>query len=153
MHNVTYISNTDRARLVELNEALRAAATVDEQRKAREEIAAIEERRKPLHECSLDEVVELRTFVWDKFDKLNRTGRYQHAQQFKVMLTHIERRQALIYQEMAKEEAARAAENVKIAQQQMETAKEKRKKSDKGSGSRGSQSTSSRWTTGIGNLD
>ena len=97
MYNITYISNSDRARLVELNEALRAAETVDEQRKAREEIASIEERRKPLHECSLDEVVELRTFVWDKFDKLNRAGRYQNAQQFKVMLTHIERRQGLIY--------------------------------------------------------
>ena len=153
MYNVTYISNSDRARLVELNEALRAVETVEDQRKVREEISNIEERRKPLHECTLDEVVELRTFVWGKFDKLNRAGQYRTAQQFKVMLTQIEIRQGLIYQEMAKEEAARAAENAKIAQQQMDSAKEKRKKGDKSTGTRGSQSTSSRWTTGIGNLD
>ena len=72
MYEIIHLSDADRARLVELNEAVRSCATVDEQRKVREEIAEIESRRKPLHECTTEECTELRTHIWGKFDKLNR---------------------------------------------------------------------------------
>jgi len=90
MNNITYISEVDRARLVLLNDALRMCETTEEQQGVREEIELLEAKRKPLSECDMNERTELRTVIWDKFDRLNRTGKYNIAQGFKSMLRQIE---------------------------------------------------------------
>jgi len=149
MHNITYISEVDRKRLVVLNEGLRMCETIEEQQEIREEIATLEATRKPLSECNVDECTELRTAVWDKFDRLNRTGKYNIAQQFKFMLAAIERHQNLLHRQNAMEEVKKATlamENK--AKQTALVEKTKKNNADKPA-----QSISSRWTTGIGNLD
>ncbi len=148
MLNLTYISDADRARLVELNEAVRSCTTIEEQRKIREEIVELEGKRKPLHECTLMEITELRTFVWDKFQKLNGAGKYHLAQQFKVMLQQIEIRQAVLNREMAVKEAERLT-NKAQGKQPKKVAKSEAPSQVKTK----SGNTSSRWTTGIGDLD
>ena len=148
MHNITYISDADRARLVELNEAVRACTTVEEQRAIREEIVELEGKRKPLHECTLQEVTELRTFVWDKFQKLNGTGKYHLAQQFKAMLMQIEKRSNIIQAEMTAKEKARAVEK-----QTAKATPQKKASDDTSKGKPQRRQTTSRWTTGIGDLD
>ena len=149
MLNLVYISDEDRERLVQLNEAVRSCTTVEEVQKVRQEILELEAKKKPLHECTLEECSELRTFVWGKFDKLNRAGKYHLAQQFKMALMQIETRQRLIHREMAIQEAQRKS--------QPKPPKEKkdiRKERDAASTSKTRpQQSSSRWTTGVGNLD
>ena len=151
MHNVTYISDEDRARLVYLNEAIGACETAAEQRKVREEIAEIESRRKPLHECNMLECTELRTFVWKKFERLNNAGKYNIAKQFKQVLMAIELRQRAIHRENILAEQQRLLEK---QQKEAEQAKRAKKdKSEKRKGKVSSKSNSSRWTAGIGSLD
>jgi hypothetical protein len=149
MYNITYISDIDRKRLVVLNDALRMVGTIEEQREIREEISEIEAARKSLHDCTLLECSELRTTIWDKFDKLNRTGKYNIARHFKLMLQQIEIRQGLIHREMALEEEKRKLEAAQGKAQQ--NADIRQKVEDRREES--STTASSRWTTGIGRLD
>jgi hypothetical protein len=153
MHEVSYISDKDRARLVELNEAVRSCVTTEEQQGIRSEIAEIELRRKPLHECTLPECSELRTFVYNKFDRLNRTGKYHIALQFKQLLARIEIRQATIHQQMNMAERQRLIEKAQGKAAQVDKAEEVKKKRGTSTGTTKSGTASSRWTTGIGNLD
>ncbi len=149
MHNITYLSDEDRERLVVLNEAVRSCSTIEEQRKVRGEISELEAKRKPLHECNMAEITELRTFVWGKFEKLNRAGKYHLALQFKGMLAQIEMRQNVLFREIAVEEAER-----KMVKKGDKAGTVKKAKSERASTSKTkSGSTSSRWTTGIGDLD
>ena len=152
MLNITYISNEDRDRLVQLNEELRAADTIEKQANIREEIASIEARRKPLHECDTNECTELRTVIWAKFDRLNRTGKYGHALQFKRMLEAIEIRQMVIHREMALAEQERR--NNKKTEDKSKSEKVKKAKDERVSAGKAKSGTAtSRWTTGIGSLD
>ena len=153
--NISYLSDEDRERLVILTDQLRSAATAEELKKIREEIAEIEGRRKPLHECDMNECTELRTTIWNKFDRLNKTGKYSIAHQFKLMLTHIERRQMMLHREMALKEAERLKEKELEKTKQLSQAKAKKgkKKDDTSNGETGARNFSSRWTTGIGSLD
>lgn len=123
--------------------------TVEEQQEIREEIAELEATRKPLGQCDLNECAELRTVIWGKFDRLNRTGKYNIAQQFKFMLAAIERHQNLLHRQLAIEEARKLAlEKDGRAKQAALVEKTKKKNADKPA-----KSISSRWTTGIGDLD
>ena len=155
MYNITYISEADRKRLIMLQDQLRMCETVEEQQEKREEIEAIEAKRKPLSECDVTECTELRTAVWDKFDKLNRSGRYNHAQNFKMMLQQIERHQRQLYSQFAEDEAKRKrTEQEAKANQLVDAAKRKEANGEQeGDDNSKAQSVSSRWTTGIGNLD
>ncbi len=154
MHNITYISTVDRKRLVVLNEAVRGCETSEELQDVRDEIAAIESKRKPLSECDLNECTELRSEIWDKFDRLNRTGKFSLAQQFKVMLRQIEMHQAQVIRQTAIDDASRKlADRDGKTRLVSDTSNMQKAKSDKSDTKTKSQSVSSRWTTGIGNLD
>jgi len=150
MYNITYVSDIDRKRLVVLNDALRMVSTTEEQQEIREEISEIETRRKPLHDCTLLECSELRAAIWDKFDKLNRTGKYGMARNFKLMLQQIEIRQSLIHREMALEEEKRRLE---VAQGKAKQVADIKQKLDDRREESNETMSSSRWTTGIGRLD
>lgn len=152
MHNITYISEIDRKRLVLLNEGLRMCETAEEQQVIREEIATLEATRKPLGQCNVDECAELRTAIWEKFDRLNRTGKYSIAHQFKLMLTSIERHQAQLHRQHAMEDAARVLADREERIKQMILV-EKTKKENAEKEKTAPKSIVSRWTTGIGNLD
>lgn len=153
MLDITYISELDRRRLVVLNEGLRMCETVEEQQQLREEIAAIEKTRKPLGECTMEECTELRTAIWDKFDRLNRTGKYNIAQNFKLMLRQIESQQMRIHQQVAQEAAIRVSAEQKVRAKELAEAAAKKKANAGKETSSGAKSIVSRWTTGIGNLD
>ena len=129
--------------------------TIEEKREKQAEIDAIEAKRKPLSECDVNECTELRTEVWEKFDRLNRAGRFNHAQQFKIMLKQIETQQSLILRKAAEEDAKRRQiagdEKARLI---AEAADKRKDKSEAESDDKPkTQSVSSRWTSGIGNLD
>lgn len=128
--------------------------TIEEQQEVREEIATIESKRKPLNECDMNECTELRTAIWNKFDKLNRTGRYSVAQQFKGMMRQIEIRQGLILRQLAEDEAKRKQIEAEAKARKLAEASADRDNSEtEGDDQTQAQSVSSRWTTGIGSLD
>lgn len=157
MFNITYLSDDDRARLIDLQEAVRGSITLDEQQDYNQEIRDIESKRKPLQACTIEECSELRSTIWNKFEMLNRTGKNGLAIQFKQMLVLIELRIQAIHLEIAREEREKAL-------QKAEAAKKKRlgrrgsdsdieTKDEKGKSNTRSTTGSSRWTTGIGSLD
>lgn len=157
MYDVTYLSDDDRDRLLELHEMVRGAVTLDEQQDIHQEIRDIESKRKALHECTMEECSELRTTIWSKFEGLNRVGKYGLAINFKQMLTLIELRMQAITLEIAREEREKI-------QQKLQAAKNKRRsrldpnsdtepKNERSKPSAKSTTGSSKWTTGIGNLD
>ncbi len=151
MHNITYISDLDRKRLIVLNDAARECETSEELQGIREEIATIEATRKPLGQCNLEECTELRTAIWDKFDRLNRTGKYSVAQQFKVMLRQIEIHQSYVIRQAAMEEIQRKLDEKK--RPVSKTSDKQKAKSETSDDTTKPQSVSSRWTTGLGSLD
>lgn len=153
MHNITYISNADRERLVQLNEDIRSCTTIEEQQQIRAEIVELEAKRKRLVDCDMNECTELRTFVYDKFNKLNRAGKGSLAHQFKIMLHQIEMRQNVLHGEMSIAEQKRKAEKPThhVSETVDEIKKARSGKSNKTKAKSGT--TSSRWTTGIGSLD
>ena len=150
MFNLTYLSDEDRARLLELQDMMRGAEDVEEQRDIRQEIQDIESKRKQLNECTLEECTELRLTLFDKFDRLNRTGKYGIAIQFKQMLQAVENRMRTLHLEMMKEEQERMKARVEAAKK---SARKERKDDKEGKPKSRPKSGSSRWTTGIGNLD
>lgn len=150
MYNIVYLSNQDRARLLELkNDLLPAATTTKQREKILEEIAEIDGRSKPLHQCTIEECTELKTFVFEKFQKVNSTGRYGQATMFKNMIQAIESRLRTIYIEMSRQEA----EKEKQSKEETPDAPPKRSKRETSSNKTTARTGSSRWTTGIGNLD
>jgi len=154
MHNITYISEVDRARLVVLNEELRMCETTEEQKEVRDEIEILEAKRKPLSECDMNECTELRTVIWEKFDRLNRVGKYNIAQGFKVMLRQIEIQQSIVIRQTAEDEARRRLiEREAKAKQVAAAVKHKEDHDTESENPTEPQSVSSRWTTGLGSLD
>jgi hypothetical protein len=153
MHDITYMSDANRQRLIDLNEELRTCATIEEQQLVREEIIELESKRKSLGSCTLNECTELRTFVYDKFEKLNRAGKLHLAQQMMMMLRQIETRQMLIYREMSvAEQERRLNQTGKNGSESISDIKKARNGKSGGSKTK-SSTTTSRWTTGIGHLD
>jgi hypothetical protein len=155
MFNVTYLSDDDRARLLELQEEARGAATLDEQQDINQEVRDIESKRKSLHACTLEECSELRTSVWGKFDMLNRTGKNGIAIQFKHMLILIELRMQAIHLEMAREEREKALQKTEAAKKKRHARQDSDTETTNEKSKSGTRPTtgSSRWTTGIGSLD
>ncbi len=154
MHNITYISEVDRTRLVVLNDALRMCETAEEQQEVRAEIEILEAKRKTLSECDMLECTELRTVIWEKFDRLNRTGKYNIAQGFKAMLRQIEIQQSIIVRQAAEDDyKRRLLERETKALRAIEASKEKDNRETESDDNSKAQSVSSRWTVGIGSLD
>jgi hypothetical protein len=149
---VLYLSDEDRARLILLTDQLRSVGTVEEQQKIRIEISDIESRRKPIHECNMTEITELRTTIWNKFEVLNRIGKSSMAQQFKGMLVHIEHRQAELYHNMAIEEATRSTEKRKGKTPQVVKSK-KAEADDTGDSKTKPRQFSSKWSIKSDSLD
>ena len=147
MLEIVYISNADRDRLVLLQEAQAFTRDPAEQQRIADEIQEIHKRKKPLNECTSEECNELKTAMYEKFEKLNRIGKNSHAIQLKKMMASIELRQAQLHREQIIAEAERKAKSKdkhkKLAEQIADKEKPKKAKS----------TSSSRWMTGIGNLD
>jgi hypothetical protein len=155
MFNVTYLSDDDRDRLLELHGMLHSAVTLDEQQDIHQEIRDIESKRKSLHECTIEECSELRATIWGKFEMLNRTGKYGIAINFKHMLALIEQRIQAINLEIAREEREKVQQKLKAAKNKRSHRQDPNTEpqNEKSKPSARSTTGSSKWTTGIGNLD
>ena len=153
MFEITYLGTEDRARLQAIQEAMRDAKSAEERMKFYQESEEIQKRAKPLKDCNVEECVELRTQIFEKFDKLQRIGRYGHAINFKRMLVAIEQRQAMLHREETMKEAERLKKKMEKKKESL-TERIKATEEDEKSVPKVRPSTRrSRWTTGVGELD
>lgn len=146
MFDIIYSTDADREKLQKLQNAVPFVEDKVEQGKMLAEIEEIRARQKPLHECTLEECMELKTTVYNKFNRLQQAGKLGHAINFKRILVQVERRMNIIHQEMNMKEIERkrlAKESVKVVDE----------KSNKPNPKKESKPGASRWTTGIGKLD
>lgn len=148
MYNITYLSKEDRERHDAIREWLPYADS-KERPELLEELAKIESRRKPLKECGIEECTELRTFIYEKFDRLNRAGKYGVALPFKQMLLAIDQRVHMLHMQMTKEaiEKQKAEKEGKLKERLKGSKHEE--SGDRPKASKGR----SRWTVNLGGLD
>lgn len=151
MFQITYLSDDDRKRLQSITKSLTSAGTAEEQAKLRAEYAEIESHAKPLQDCNTEECTDLRKQLFEKFEKLNRIGRYSHAIHFKRMLVQVEQRQRQIH----REELLKEAERVKKKMEEKDKSLVEQIKASDEESPRKTKRTArrSRWTSGVGDLD
>ena len=141
MFFVTYLTDADRLRLMEVHEILPRTMMPDDRKKLLAEQQAIEDRRKPLHECGMEECIELRQQIYQKYQKIVQTGKHGIEIQFKRMIAVVEQRIQLLTIEAGNIEL----ENKKRLRKE-QIAKAKARKKQEESGIIKTRTGLSRWT-------
>jgi hypothetical protein len=133
MFGVIYQSREDRERLVELTESLPAISTNEERILIDKEINEIRGKAKPLHECNIEECIELKKDLFDKFDKLNRSGKFNMAQTFKQMIRSVENHMRVTYLKMNKDAEEEKVKEDELKKEQPLVDNKSKKSKPKGS--------------------
>lgn len=97
--------------------------------------------RKPLHECSMEECYELRTTIFDKYQKLMSIGKSANAMQFLKMMQQVDERVMNLQLEQSKAEAEKATAKKDVARAKPST------------GPRKTGNDRNRWTASASGLD
>lgn len=92
MLSITYLSNKDRERLLDLREELNKTIDPEEHSRLKKEIQLLEGKSKPLKECSYSECQELKTHIYEKYEKMLGIGKTNPALQLKNMIVQVELR-------------------------------------------------------------
>lgn len=141
MFFVTYLTDVDRLRLAEVQEILPRTMMPDDRKKLLAEQQAIEGRRKPLHECNMEECVELRQQIYHKYEKIAQTGKHGIEIQFKRMIAVVEQRIQILTLEAGSVEIDKKK---KLRKEQIARAKERKEQEE--SGAIKTRTGLSRWT-------
>lgn len=141
MFFVTYLTDADRLRLAEVQEILPRTMMPDDRKKLLAEQQAIEGRRKPLHECNMEECVELRQQIYHKYEKIVQTGKHGIEIQFKRMIAVVEQRIQILTLEAGSVEIDKKR---KLRKEQIARAKERKEQEE--SGAIKTRTGLSRWT-------
>jgi hypothetical protein len=141
MFFVTYLNDADRFRLAEVQEILPLTMMPDERKKLLAEQQAIEARRKPLHECNMEECIELRQQIYHKYEKIVQTGKHGIEIQFKRMIAVVEQRIQILTIEAGSVEMDKKK---KLRKEQIARAKERKEQAE--SGAIKTRTGFSRWT-------
>lgn len=140
--NITFISEQDRLRMIEVRDLLRSNVSVEERKKLTDELNEIQTRIVPLREMTLEQCLELKSTLWDKIQKLESIGKTSISQQYMKQLAVVEEQEKILIIRKSEEEINRAnakKENTKVDRSQTTNPKPK--------------TGGSSWTVGIGNLD
>ncbi len=141
MYFVTYLNDADRLRLAEVQEILPRTMMPDDRKKLLEEQQAIEKRRRPLHECNMEECVELRQQIYHKYEKIVQTGKHGIEIQFKRMIAIVEQRIQILTIEAGSIELDKKK---KLRKEQIARAKERKEQEE--AGTIKTRTGFSRWT-------
>jgi len=153
-YSFTHISNEDRKRLEALQISLPKFEDSRVRARVLEEIAEIEAKRKPIHECNIEECAELKVLITGKMQKLAGIGKRGAAAQFKNMIRILDERMKAIYLETNREELERLQELKEKKIEELSQPRDKRKRDHRRPKTKvKNKSGGSRWTTDIGNLD
>jgi len=153
-YSFTHISNEDRKRLEALQKALPRFEDSRVRARVTEEIAEIEAKRKPIHECNIEECAELKVVITEKMQRLAGIGKRGAAEQFKNMIRILDERIKAIYLETNRKELERLQELEDNKLEELSQPRDKRKRDHKRPKTTvKNKPGNSRWTTDIGNLD
>lgn len=115
-----YLSDEDRELLIQIQNQLSVERDMSKIAELRERYQEVSNRAKPLNECTLQECVELKAHVYDKFRRVSGVGKYSIAAQFREMIRQIDIRSNLLYAEMAKEEHQKVLEKSESSESENE---------------------------------
>ena len=153
-YSFTHISNEDRKRLEALQISLHKFEDSRVRARVLEEIVEIEAKRKPIHECNIEECAELKVLITEKMQKLAGIGKRGAAVQFKNMIRILDERMKAIYLETNRKELERLQELKEKKIEELSQPRDKRKRDHKRPKTKiKNKSGGSRWTIDIGNLD
>lgn len=112
MIRCNYMSDEDRELLIKIQDSISVERDMSKVAELQERYREVVSRTKQLNECSLDECMELKAHIYDKFRQVNGLGRYNIAAQFKEMIRQIDIRMSLVYAEMAQAQAQKLTEKL-----------------------------------------
>lgn len=104
MYFVTYISREDRKTLSSLDKKISDSVDPDEKNNLFKERMAIEAKRKPLHECNIEECSDLKSQILEKYQLLASIGKRTQMQQLRAIVGMIQERMYFLTLDMKKEE-------------------------------------------------
>ena len=144
MFSLIYLKSEEREELRLLrDEMLKHDRRTDEYREVLGRIQKIEESRKPLRDCNIEETIDFRSYVAMKMQRCNAGGKTNHATMMHRQLTQIENHlRTLYYKEglQQENEQKRREEEKKNAVKDSPTKPKSRK-------------FQNQWTIDIGDLD
>ena len=144
MFELVYIKSEDRERLRLLREERDKTPTSDKlYPKLVEAIKKIEASKKPLRDCTLEEVIDFRKYVAEKIQKANRGGKLNHATMMSRQLQQIENQMRTIYYRTTLEQEAEA--------KRLE--EEKKKDATSSPAKPKPRKLQNQWTVDLGDLD
>ena len=145
MYELIYIKSEDREKLRLLREERDRTSPKDKKfKKIQDQITKIEASRKPLRDCTMEEVIDFRKFVHDKAMKAGRSGKLNHATMLRRQLVQIESQMRTIYLRTTMEQEAE--------QKRLEEQKKQDAKSDRPTKAK-SRKLQNQWTVDLGELD
>ena len=149
---VNYLSTKDRERLKDIDKSITDSQSMEERTEWLTKKHELEQKRKPLHECSVEECMELTKQLYDQLQLHVRLGNRTQVKQFQSMIEGVNQRSNALYMEM----------NKKDLEKQDKLEKSKKAESDndesddndkKGRRSTKKRATSNRWSISVDQFD
>ncbi len=153
MFGLTYLPTKDLERQLELQEELMSCRDFKRVDKIREEIRELEEKRKPIIECNIEETTELKEILYKKLEMVVKVGKRTQAEQFTKMINMLDQRILVLNMELREEAKKKAEEVQKRKAARKEEVEAVEDGAEKGTSPIKPRTGSSRWTSGFGKID
>ena len=112
MQRLTFLSKINREKIEALKKQISESSSPEEIKKLNDKVTGLEANRKPLNQCSMEECLEFKELLYEKFVLLQSIGKNQAARNFLLMMQTVESRMSTIQLEiMRKEEENKSSKN------------------------------------------
>ena len=150
---VNYLSTKDRERLKQIEHLLQNSTSMEERAELFAKQEKTESKRKPLHECNINECMELTQQLYDQLQLHVNLGNRTQVKQFQSMIEGVNQRTLALHSEMnkdaiAKQEAVEKKNRISVDDDDDESSndEESRRSTKK-------RTTSNRWTISVDKFD
>jgi len=148
---VNYLSTLDRERLLEIDRRVQNSTSMEERTELFAKKEEIENKRKPLHACSIEECMELAQQLYDQLQMHVRLGNRTQVKQFQSMIDGITLRTRTLYAELNKADLEKQAEVEKKKRISLDDESTDDNKTSKRSSKK--RTTTNRWTISVDQFD
>ena len=150
---VNFLSTKDRERLKEIEYLLQNCTSMEERAELFTKREKTESKRKPLHECTLTECMELTNQLYEQLQQHVGLGNRTQVKQFQSMIEGVNQRTLALHSEMnkvaiAKQEAIEKKNRISVDDDDDESSN-----NEESGRSTKKRTTSNRWTISVDKFD
>lgn len=147
---VNYLSTKDREKLKDIDDHIQNSQSMDERAEWLTKKREIESKRKQLHDCTIEECMELSNQLYDQLQMHVRLGNRTQVKQFQGMIAGVNQHAATLYADLNKEALAKQAKIEKNKAKEDDESDDDGKRGKRGSKKR---ATSNRWSISVDQFD